>query len=126
MIPVDYCTRAIVDISLQAVSETPDVYHLSNPNSLSWHDIFSKLCHSVPGLRDVEVSEFKTALESMEEYIAVLSLLPSDATAFTRPFRSANTQRVAGGGYHRLFGTNQCPKISSKLLKLYVEKSWKM
>ena len=97
--PVDYCAKAMVEIAVKICNETnghQKVYHLFNPQTFPFHDMFNGM-----NLSPLPLNEWRNKLKTAdEEYKELIPLTPFfmsqfwDRAAYWPIFDTSNTDKM--------------------------------
>jgi len=121
MVPVDYVSRAIVDVALSTPG-TAGPFHMVSPTAASWLDLVRWVRELGYPISEVPYKEWRSVLMSRAEATgnSLVPLMPlfaaHDNTDWLRlpPYDDTRTKRaLAGGG---------CPPIDAALIRRYVER----
>lgn len=128
IMPVDWVSRAIVELALNAQE---GCYYLGNPVQTTWHQVVTQLAHRRP-VRFVPYAEWRAELRKTPDNPAwiFMPLLPEtyredDTSSFLRRMcRDLVPQVEAPLSMQRLAAIGRCPPFHGAVLNAYLDAHW--
>ncbi|TPX65414.1 hypothetical protein SpCBS45565_g05228 [Spizellomyces sp. 'palustris'] len=116
--PVDWCAAMIVALGASEQAWNDPIFHINNPEMLTWADLPSIIPDGVPPCKIIPLKEWQTEFETQVQNntrnpMVPLAHLVRQANVVLPRFLGENSRRVLGEGFV------ECPRTSGEVGKLY-------